>query len=157
MNQRKGPPSGALPTNRFLMVAVDRSIHLSIGEGMKNSVKRGVGVFLCGMCWSLIACFSAHAESKGVNEWEFQVTLYGWLAGQNGTVATLPGLPSTGIDIDFYDDILGNINFALFLVGEARKGRWGGLLDMSIRTSRTKMLFQTVYFGPPPTPGRSRG
>ena len=53
------------------------------------------------------------------------LTHYGWLVGQNGTVATLPGLPPTEIDIDFFDDILGNINFALFLVGEAHKGRSG--------------------------------
>jgi hypothetical protein len=80
---------------------------------MKNSVNRSVGVFLCGLCWSLIACFSAHAESNGGQEWEFQLTLYGWLAGQSGTVATLPGLPPTDVDVDFYDDILGNIKFAL--------------------------------------------
>lgn len=98
---------------------------------MKNSVNKSIGVFLCGVCWSLIACFSVYAESNGGQEWEFQLTLYGWLAGQNGTVGTLPGLPATDIDVDFYDDILGNINFALFLVGEARKGRWGGLLDIA--------------------------
>ncbi len=98
---------------------------------MKNLVNRFARVFICGICWLLIACFSAHAESNGGQEWEFQLTLYGWLAGQNGTVATLPGLPPTDIDVDFYDDILGNINFALFLVGEAHKGRWGGLLDIA--------------------------
>jgi len=92
---------------------------------MKNSVGRFARVFICGIICLLVACFSAHAESSGSKEWEFQLTLYGWLAGQNGTVATLPGLPPTEIDIDFFDDILGNINFALFLVGEAHKGRSG--------------------------------
>ena len=73
----------------------------------------------------LVACFSAHAETSGSKELEIQLTLYGLLVGHNGTVATLPGLPPTEIDIDFFDDILGNINFALFLVGEAHKGRSG--------------------------------
>lgn len=98
---------------------------------MENSVGRLSRFFFCGIIWFLVACFSAHAESSGSKEWEFQLTLYGWLAGQNGTVATLPGLPPTDVDVDFYDDILGNINFALFLVGEAHKGRWGGLLDIA--------------------------
>jgi len=98
---------------------------------MKNSVGGFSRVFIYGIICLLVACFSVQAESSTSNEWEYQLTLYGWLAGQNGTVATLPGLPPTDIDVDFYDDILGNINFALFLVGEAHKGRWGGLLDIA--------------------------
>ena len=98
---------------------------------MKNSVGRFARFFICSIICLLVACFSAHAESSGSKEWEFQLSLYGWLDGQTGTVATLPGLPPTDIDVDFYDDILGNINFALFLVGEAHKGRWGGRLDIA--------------------------
>jgi len=131
MNQRKGNLLRFAFKTGFKTVAAGRSIRTCKGGGMKNLVNRFARVFICGICWLLIACFSAHAESNGGQEWEFQLTLYGWLAGQNGTVATLPGLPPTDIDVDFYDDILGNINFALFLVGEAHKGRWGGLLDIA--------------------------
>jgi hypothetical protein len=46
-------------------------------------------------------------------------------------VATLPGLPSADIDIDFYDDVLKNINGAFMVVGEARKGRFGVVMDVA--------------------------
>jgi hypothetical protein len=49
---------------------------------MINSVNRFASVFIWGICWLLISCFSARAESNnGGSEWEFQLTLYGWLAG----------------------------------------------------------------------------
>ena len=73
------------------------------------------------------------APSYGANDdssWNFQLAPYAWLAGLDGSVATLPGLPPADIDIDFYDDILGNINGAFMLVGEARKGRFGMTLDL---------------------------
>jgi hypothetical protein len=65
-------------------------------------------------------------QKKG-DTWHFQIATYGWLSGQKGTLATLPGLPAADVDIDFYDDILGNINGSFALIGEARKGRsWRG-------------------------------
>jgi hypothetical protein len=45
-------------------------------------------------------------------------------------VATLPGLPPADVDINFYDDIRGNINLAGNLVAEARKGRFGLFTDI---------------------------
>ncbi len=74
--------------------------------------------------------FSAPSEAKSEDKWSFQIAPYVWLAGQKGTVATLPGLPPVDIEVDFYDDILGNINFAGMLVGEARKGRYGLFTDI---------------------------
>ena len=65
------------------------------------------------------------------NRWDYHLAPYAWLAGQKGDVATLSNLPPAEIDIDFWDDILGNINGALFLVGEARKGRFGAFLDLA--------------------------
>ncbi len=84
-------------------------------------------------CLLLLMIFSipAHAATEDTDTWHFQLAPYGWLAGQNGTVATIPGLPPADIDIDFYDDIIGNINGALFLVGEARKGRYGIVADIA--------------------------
>jgi hypothetical protein len=79
----------------------------------------------------LIFCFSAPAESQGGDDWAFQLAPYAWLAGLNGKLATLPGLPPADVEIDFYDDILGNINGALFLIGEVRKGRWGVFTDIA--------------------------
>jgi hypothetical protein len=71
------------------------------------------------------------AESSSSNQWEFQLAPYAWLAGQTGKVATLPGLPPTDVDVDFYDDILDALDGALMLVGEARKGRYGMVMDVA--------------------------
>ena len=86
---------------------------------------------IVGILYSLLTCLAAYAESGNSDKWQFQLAPYAWLAGQKGTVATLPGLPSTDIDVGFYDDIAGNINGALMLVGEARKGRYGVFADIA--------------------------
>jgi hypothetical protein len=97
---------------------------------MKHNTYRLSIPFLCGLLFFQILSFSASAEPTGGDSWEFQLAPYAWLAGQNGTVATLPGLPPADIDVDFYDDIWGNINLADMLVGEARKGRYGLFMDI---------------------------
>jgi hypothetical protein len=71
------------------------------------------------------------AAEKNADQWRFTLAPYAWLAGQSGSVGTLPGLPPADIDVDFHDDILGNINGALFLLGEVRKGKWGGMVDIA--------------------------
>jgi hypothetical protein len=80
----------------------------------------------------LFYCFLAsnQAVAEASDSWEFHIAPYAWLAGLDGSVATLPGLPPADIDIDFYDDILGNINGAFMLVGEARKDRFGITMDV---------------------------
>ena len=40
-------------------------------------------------------------------------------------------MPPADIDVDFWDDVLGNINGAFFLVGEARKNKWGLFMDLA--------------------------
>jgi len=92
---------------------------------MKHYICRFSFSLLCGVFFFHILSFSASAE-----QWEFQLAPYAWLAGQNGTGATLPGLPPADVDVDFYDDILGNINLAGMLVAEARKGRFGLFTDI---------------------------
>jgi hypothetical protein len=84
-----------------------------------------LGAFL-----AAIWCTCAHAESSSSEQWNFQLAPYAWLAGQKGSVATLPGLPPADIDVGFYDDVLGNINGAIMLLGEARKGRFGVVMDV---------------------------
>jgi hypothetical protein len=79
----------------------------------------------------LLLVFPVHAETETNDRWHFQIATYGWLSGQKGTLATLPGLPAADVDIDFYDDILGNINGSFALIGEARKGRVGVVTDVS--------------------------
>lgn len=93
----------------------------------KMKTRLSVCAVLCILCMNVLA----YADAVGDDKWAFTIAPYAWLAGQKGEVATLPGLPATDIDVDFYDDILGNINGALFLTGEARKGRWGFVADIA--------------------------
>jgi hypothetical protein len=91
----------------------------------KNFIMIGFGAL-----FGIICCFCAYAESADSDQWNFQLAPYAWLAGQKGSVATLPGLPPADIDVGFYDDVLGNINGAIMLLGEARKGRFGVVMDV---------------------------
>jgi len=84
--------------------------------------------------------------SNGGDAWEFQLTPYAWLAGQDGTVATLPGLPPADIDVNFYDDILGNINGTLMLFAEARKGSYGFAMDIAYTDIESDKATPGPYF-----------
>jgi hypothetical protein len=79
----------------------------------------------------LLLAAPVHAETETGDRWHFQIATYGWLSGQKGTLATQPGLPAADVDIDFYDDIAGNINSAFSLIGEVRKGRLGVVADVN--------------------------
>lgn len=107
------------------------------------------GIVVSVLCSLLFLCTLSPSEifaSNGEDPWAFHITPYGWLAGQKGTVATLPGLPPAEIDISFSDDILGNINGALFLVGEARKGRFGFNIDMAYTDIEGDTAVPAQYF-----------
>ena len=97
---------------------------------MTHNRYRLIILLFCGLLFIQIPPFSANAGPSSGDQWEFQLAPYAWLAGQNGKVATLPGLPPADVDVDFYDDIWGNINLAGMLVGEARKGRYGLFMDI---------------------------
>lgn len=107
-------------------------------------------IFISGLLGIMLLCFSVNAQSPGKEEWKFKITPYGWLAGQKGTVATLPGLPPTSINVDFYDDILGNINGSMSVKAEVRKGHWGAVTDISYSdiedetATPNSILWQTV-------------
>lgn len=89
-----------------------------------------VSVFYCLLFLITLSPSFTYASSNE-DSWEFSLIPYAWLAGQNGKVATLPGLPPADIDINFADDIADNINGALMLVGEARKGSFGVSMEVS--------------------------
>ncbi len=49
--------------------------------------------------------------------------------GKQGSITPINGLPAVDIDLDFWDDILGNINGAFYHIGDARKGLFGLFTD----------------------------
>lgn len=67
---------------------------------------------------------NASERQKQYDGWHFHIAPYVWLAGMDGTVSTLPGLPNANIDLDF-KDIFEDLDGALMFVAEARKGKWG--------------------------------
>ncbi|KIX15773.1 hypothetical protein, partial [Dethiosulfatarculus sandiegensis] len=74
--------------------------------------------------------------------WRFHIAL----AGQKGSVATLPGLPAADIDINFYDDIFGNINGAIMLLCGARKGRLGVIVDITYTDIESENITPGPFF-----------
>lgn len=113
---------------------------------MKSSHYRAVPSVLCSLSLLLSLAPSEIFASDGMDSWEFNIAPYAWLAGQKGTVATLPGLPSADIDISFSDDILGNINGALMLLGEARKGSFGFAMDVAYTDIESDSAIPGQYF-----------
>lgn len=74
-------------------------------------------------------------------------------------MATLPNLPTVHVDESF-SDILEDTDFALMIVGEARKGRWGLTLNLSYLSTSADAsvpgpnfsdadLDSTTFFGTP--------
>ncbi|MFC1832136.1 hypothetical protein ACFL0S_08960, partial [Thermodesulfobacteriota bacterium] len=98
---------------------------------MKSSHYRVVVSFICSLLFLLALSPSVVFAADGEDSWEFHIAPYAWLAGLNGTVATLPGLPPADIEMDFQDDIMDDVQGALMLVGEARKDRFGIAIDVA--------------------------
>jgi len=121
---KKSWDSKLLPMQIFMKAQMIHFIK-QIEVNMKHHTYRFSILLLCGLIFYQIMSSSASAD-----QWEFQLAPYVWLSGQNGTTSTLPGLPPADVDIDFYDDIWGNINLAGMLVAEARKGRFGLFTDI---------------------------
>ncbi|RLD06037.1 MAG: hypothetical protein DRI65_07555 [Chloroflexota bacterium] len=63
------------------------------------------------------------------DEWEFNITPYLWGSGLKGDIGTLPPAPVVEADISF-SDIMDNLDMALMVGGEARKGRFGLIGDV---------------------------
>ncbi len=92
--------------------------------------RKTVSAWMGSMLVVFLLALPVHAESGGNDKWQFHIAPYGWLCGQKGDIATQPGLPASDVDVDFYDDIAGNINSSFSLIGEARKGRYGVVVDI---------------------------
>lgn len=89
---------------------------------------------------------SVQSQEIDDGKWQFQLAPYAWLPGQEGTVSTLQGLPTVDLDLDFWDDILGNIHGAIFLIGEARKDRFGLFADIAYTDIKLEENTPGSYF-----------
>jgi hypothetical protein len=72
---------------------------------------------------------TGHVSANEDEPWSFTFAPYLWLAGQQGTVGTLAGLPASEIDVST-GDILDNLDIGLMGVAEARKGRFGVVTEL---------------------------
>lgn len=70
---------------------------------------------------------SAQSIGSDARVWQYEVTPYLWATRMKGDVKAGP-LPKISVDMKF-SDILENLDFGFMTAFEARKGRWGLLLD----------------------------
>lgn len=69
-------------------------------------------------------------EAKPKDTWQFEVTPYFWASGMEGS-ASVNGVPQAGLGVtQSPSDILDNLEMGFMATFEARKGRWGVLLDV---------------------------
>ncbi|WP_157973530.1 hypothetical protein [Tropicimonas sp. IMCC34043] len=85
-----------------------------------------------------LAAGSAGGAAQAQSDWEFTVTPYGWLAGLDGDLGALPGLPSQDVSLSF-GDILDDLDYGVFLFASARNGPWVLFFDGSaVQTTSTE-------------------
>ncbi|WP_138469330.1 hypothetical protein [Poseidonocella sp. HB161398] len=76
------------------------------------------------------ALLPAAGPAAAQTGWEFKVTPYGWMAGLDGDLGTVPGLPAQDVSLSF-GDIFDDLDYGLFLFASARNGPWVVFLDSS--------------------------
>ena len=83
------------------------------------------------LCLTLLAALAAGASeiasAQSSPDWQFEVKPYLWSAAMRGDTQA-GNLPLTHVDMSF-GDILQNLDAGFMGAFEARKGRWGFLLD----------------------------
>ncbi|MFO0109061.1 MAG: hypothetical protein ACK52W_00790 [Alphaproteobacteria bacterium] len=80
-------------------------------------------------CAFAFATLAGAAQAQQTpNQWEYGITLYGWGTGMNGDVG-VKGLPPASFDQSF-SDLVSNLDFAAMGLIEARKGKYGLLVDL---------------------------
>ncbi|GAB6193980.1 hypothetical protein [Desulfocastanea catecholica] len=78
---------------------------------------------------SMLFFYVQNAAAEQTDEWQFEVTLYGWYTDLDGTVE-VPGGPGGGGDISVdASDIIDNLEFVLMGGMEARRNRWSIIAD----------------------------
>lgn len=69
------------------------------------------------------------AQASAAEPWQFRLSPYAWLAGMKGRLGAGPGAPTAPIDVS-PADVIDDIDAALMLTFDARKGRHGVFVDV---------------------------
>src|SRR5262245_16531506 len=86
------------------------------------------GRFAAVLAAGMLAAVPAVAQTTtSADAWQFEITPYAWLVGLKGT-SQIGNFPPTSTDMSA-SDVIDHLDFALFGLFEARKGRWGLLFD----------------------------
>jgi len=102
------------------------------------------------MAMALLAPAGAAAQGAG-EQWKFSLMPYLWLPSLEGNLRYGPpssggGSPQVSVDAD---TLIGNLDFAMMLSGEARRGKWSVLADvMYLDLSGDSSHVKSVDFNP---------
>lgn len=97
----------------------------------------------------LLFCTAQSAAAEDGNTWQYELTLYGWYAGVDGSVK-YPGGPGSGADIAVEaSDIIENLEMAFMGGFQARYNRWSIITDV-IYMDAGDDANRTVTLGPAP-------
>jgi len=92
---------------------------------------RTLGVGLVLLALSTISLPAYAGEPAPADKWTFALRPYLWAPGVSGTLKyDIPPGGGGGASVDISSYILQNLNFALMLSAEARKGNWSVLTDV---------------------------
>jgi len=87
---------------------------------------------------AILTICGAAGAAQAQSAWEFEVTPYAWMAGLDGDLGTIPGFPSSKVELSF-GDILDDLDMAAMLFASARRGPWVFLFDSTyVKTSSTE-------------------
>jgi hypothetical protein len=76
-----------------------------------------------------LAALPLAAEAQDGGDWTYNMSLYLWGAGQEGTTTVADGFPPADVELSF-GDILDALDFATFAAGNANNGRFGLTVDL---------------------------
>jgi len=84
---------------------------------------------LAPLAWILASLVAVPYATAADNTWRYEFTPYVWAAGMDGTIR-INNRPDAGLGVEqSFSDIMEKLDFGLMGAFEARKERWGILLD----------------------------
>src|SRR5512139_3438472 len=97
----------------------------------KNTRISGSGIIRVLLFLAALPFAASAGEPAPADRWTFAVQPYLWLPNLNGSLNyTVPSAGGGSANVDITNNsILEDLNFALMLTAEARKGRWALVTD----------------------------